>query len=48
MFRLLARLNRKLLPSLTKRKIDPARATTWQKLLLAWRYYVTVRALAEN
>lgn len=45
MFRLLARLNKWLLPSLTKRGLDPVRASKFQKALLAWRYWVTVRAL---
>jgi hypothetical protein len=45
MFRLLAKLNKLLLPSLTKKGLDPAKASRWQKMLLAWRYYVTVHAL---
>ncbi len=45
MFKLLARLNKILLPSLTKKRLDLAKASKWQKLLLAWRYYVTTHAL---
>jgi hypothetical protein len=48
MFRILATINKLLLPSLTRRRTDLARAGKWQKLLLAWRYYVTVRALHEK
>ena len=47
MFRLLARLNKYLFPSLTKRRTDMAKAKKWQLALLAWRYYVTARTLDE-
>lgn len=45
MFRLLAQLNKWLLPSLTRQNLDLAQASKFQKALLAWRYYVTTRAL---
>lgn len=45
MFRVLARGNKILLPSLTKKGIDIAHATKGQLLLIAWRAYVTKRAL---
>jgi hypothetical protein len=48
MFRILAKLNKLLLPSLTKQHADIAKAGKLQKALLAWRYYVTIRALAEK
>lgn len=48
MFRLLAKLNKLLLPSLTKRHFDIAKANKWQQALIAWRYYVTIRALKEK
>lgn len=48
MFRFLAKLNRLLLPSLTHRRLDLAKASKFQKALIAWRYYVTTRALEEN
>ncbi len=44
-FKLLARLNKWLLPSLTKRQADLSRAPKWQLALIGWRYYVTCRAL---
>ena len=44
-FRFLARLNKFLLPSLTKRRVDLAKASKWQLALIGWRYYVTTRAL---
>lgn len=48
MFRLLAKLNKWLLPSLTRQKLDLAKASKLQKAIIAWRYYVTTRALEEN
>jgi hypothetical protein len=48
MFRLLAKLNKLLLPSLTKSGLDVSKAKTWQKALLAYRYFVTVRALDKK
>ena len=44
-FRVLARLNKWLLPSMSKRQIDLSRAPKWQLALIGWRYYVTTRAL---
>ncbi|NMH28898.1 SsrA-binding protein [Flavobacterium silvaticum] len=48
MFQFLARLNKWLLPSLTKKHTDISKASGFQKALLAWRYYVTTRALSEK
>lgn len=44
-FQMLARLNKWLLPSFTKRRLDLARARKWELALIGWRYYVTTRAL---
>jgi len=44
-FRILARLNKWLLPSMSKRQIDLSRAPKWQLALIGWRAYVTLRAL---
>lgn len=44
-FRLLARLNKMILPSFTRMGLDPARAKKWQLAILMWRYWVTSRAL---
>lgn len=43
LFRLLARLNRALLPTLWRK--DLMRLSKLQKLIVAWRYYVTRNAL---
>jgi len=44
-FKLLARLNKWLLPSFTRRRLDISKARKWQLALIGWRYYVTSRAL---
>jgi hypothetical protein len=48
MFILLAKLNRLILPSLTKDGVDLSKAKKWQMAIIAWRYYVTIRALDEK
>ncbi|RZJ71062.1 SsrA-binding protein [Flavobacterium sp.] len=48
MFKFLAKLNKWLLPSLTRQKVDLAQASRLQKAIIAWRYYVTTRALQKN
>ena len=45
MFKILAQLNKILLPSFTKQQLDLAKAKKWQMLIIGWRYYVTTRAL---
>jgi len=44
-FKLLARLNKILLPSLTKKGLDPIKASKFQLLLIGWRYFVTKNSL---
>ncbi|WP_130735522.1 SsrA-binding protein [Flavobacterium sp. J27] len=45
MYQFLAKLNKLILPSLTKQKLDVTKAKKWQKALLAYRYYITIRSL---
>ncbi|WP_309641025.1 SsrA-binding protein [Flavobacterium sp.] len=45
MFKVLAKINRILLPSFTKQRLDITKAKKWQLVLIGWRYYVTIRAL---
>jgi hypothetical protein len=44
-FRLLAKLNKALLPSFTKRGLDLSNAKKWQLALFAYRLWVTKNAL---
>jgi hypothetical protein len=48
MYTTLARLNKLLLPSLTKQGVDLSKAKKWQMALIGWRYYVTKRALEKK
>lgn len=45
MYKLLARINKILLPSFTKRGLDISKAKKWQMAIIGYRYYVTKRAL---
>jgi hypothetical protein len=48
MFKLLAQLNKMLLPSFSKQQLDLAKAKKWQMAIIGWRYFVTTRALDKN
>lgn len=45
MYKFLARINKLLLPSFTKKRLDLAKAKKWQMAIIGYRYYVTTRAL---
>lgn len=45
LFKILAKINKFLLPSFTKNKVNIAKLNKLQKGLLAWRYFVTVQAI---
>jgi len=45
MYKLLAKLNKAILPSFTKQGLDIIRAKKWQKAIIAYRYWVTVKSL---
>lgn len=45
MFKVLAKLNKAMLPSYTKRKLDLSKATKLQLAIIGWRAYVTKNAL---
>lgn len=44
-FKFLAKLNKALLPSYTKKRLDLTKATKFQLAIFGWRLYVTKRAL---
>ncbi|TBV26217.1 MULTISPECIES: SsrA-binding protein [Flavobacteriaceae] len=44
-FKTLATVNKALLPSFTKRKLDITKASKLQLAIIAWRAYVTKNAL---
>ena len=45
MFKILAQINKLLLPSFTKQRLDLAKAKKWQLAIVRYRYYITTRAL---
>ena len=44
-FKFLAKVNKALLPSFTKKRLDLAKASKFQLAIVGWRYYVTTNAL---
>ena len=44
-FKILAKLNKAILPSYTKRRLDLAKATKVQLAIIGWRTIVTKKAL---
>ena len=48
MYKILAQINKVILPSFTKQRLDLAKATKWQMAIIAYKYYVTTRALANK
>lgn len=46
MFKILAKINKLVLPSFSKQQLDLAKASKWQMAIIGFRYYVTTRALA--
>ncbi len=45
MFKLLAKINKLILPSFTKKRLDISKAKKWQMFIIGYRYFVTTRAL---
>lgn len=44
-YKTLARINKVVLPSFTKRQLDLAKASKWQLAIIGWRYFVLKKAL---
>ena len=44
-FKLLAKLNKALLPSFTKKESDVTKASKFQLAIIGWRAYVTINSL---
>ncbi|MFD1314096.1 SsrA-binding protein [Namhaeicola litoreus] len=45
LFKVLAKLNKTVLPSFGKKQLDMSKAAKWQLAIIAWRYYVTRNSL---
>ena len=44
-FKFLAKVNKALLPSYSKKRLDLAKATKLQMVIIGWRWFVTKNAL---
>jgi|TARA_R110000744_G_scaffold17004_3_gene46430 hypothetical protein len=44
-FKLLAKMNKLVLPSYSKKQLDLSKATKMQMAIIGWRYLVTTNAL---
>ncbi|MGG6230939.1 SsrA-binding protein [Tenacibaculum sp. SDUM215027] len=44
-FKFLAKLNKVLLPSFTKKELDISKASKFQLAIIGWRAYVTINSL---
>ncbi|MFI2743131.1 SsrA-binding protein [Zhouia sp. PK063] len=44
-FKIIAKINKALLPSFSKQSLDLASAKKWQMAIIGWRAYVTKNAL---
>jgi|TARA_R110000751_G_scaffold87743_3_gene173765 hypothetical protein len=44
-YKLLAKLNKAILPSFSKQRLDLAKASKLQMALIGWRYFITTKAL---
>lgn len=47
MYKIVAKLNKLILPSFSKQRLDLAKANKWQMAIIGWRYYVTTKALGN-
>ncbi len=44
-FKFLAKINKAILPSYSKKQLDLSKASKLQMVIIGWRYYVTTNAL---
>ncbi|MFD0796894.1 SsrA-binding protein [Maribacter chungangensis] len=47
MYTFLAKLNKALLPSYSKQRLDLSKASKLQMAIIGWRYFVTTKALDQ-
>ena len=48
MFKIIAAINKLLLPSFSKQRLDLAKAKKWQLAVLAFRFYITKNAIIKS
>ncbi|MGB5818818.1 MAG: SsrA-binding protein [Saonia sp.] len=45
LFKLMAKVNKVLLPSYSKKHLDLSKASKMQMAVIGWRYFITINAL---
>lgn len=45
LFKILARVNKAIMPSFTRRRLDLSKASKWQMMIFGYRLWVTKNAL---
>ena len=45
LFKIFGKINKILLPSFTKKRLDMTKAKKWQLAIIGWRYFVTKNSL---
>jgi hypothetical protein len=45
MYKIIAKINKVLLPSFSKQRLDLAKAKKWQLAIIGFRFFVTKKAL---
>ena len=45
LFKILSKVNKIILPSFTKQRLDMAKAKKWQLAIIGWKYFVTKNSL---
>jgi hypothetical protein len=45
MYKILAKINKLVLPSFSKQRLDLSKARKWQMAIIGYRYFVTTRAI---
>ncbi|MEC7264461.1 MAG: SsrA-binding protein [Bacteroidota bacterium] len=48
LYKTLAKINKAILPSYSKKGLDLSKATKLQLAIIGWRYFVTTKALDER
>ena len=47
MYHIIAKINKLMLPSFSKQQLDLSKAKKWQMAIIAYRFYVTKKALGN-
>jgi hypothetical protein len=47
MYKILAQINKIILPSFSKQRLDLVKAKKWQMAIIGYRYFVTKKALGN-